>query len=136
MHFRGTIRIARFIPAAVVALVCLTMMPAFASPCKGEIETFLGSPSKSNYSHMMSPETPGKAATCWDVIAANSDNRDKMAKLAAAGSQWAIRFVAIAIKTRDGGDLEDALKILGQATHSAPALLCLWTSRGQSQITN
>jgi hypothetical protein len=40
-----------------------------------------------------------------------------------AGNQWAARLTAINLKVLDGGDLEDALIILGLASRSAPKLL-------------
>jgi hypothetical protein len=71
----------------------------------------------------MGSETPGAVNTCWDMIESNTDDMGKITKLVVAGNQWAIRFVAIGLKALDGGYLEDALKILGQAAHSDPALL-------------
>jgi hypothetical protein len=60
---------------------------------------------------------------CWLVISENQNNRDNLTGLVAKGNHWATRFVAIVLNMLDGGEHEDALIILGEASHSAPELL-------------
>jgi len=107
----------------VVTAVCMSTLSAFASNCENKVGTFLRSPSKFNYLQIVGSETSRAASDCWSVIAKSPKNRDKITGLVTAGNQWAIRFVAINLKALDGGDLEDALIILGGASNSAPQLL-------------
>lgn len=113
----------KLIHGIIVALVCISPLSAFSSTCDNKLETFLRSPTKANYILIVGSSRSEAARYCWPVNGMNQKNRDDLTGLVAGGNYWAIQFVAINIKTLDGGELEDALRILGEASHSAPELL-------------
>jgi hypothetical protein len=74
------------------------------------------------------PDEYGLAALdksgCWDVIGSSNDNQNRLNNLAAIGNRWAARYSAAHLKELDGGNLEDALRALGQfSDHDMEALL-------------
>jgi hypothetical protein len=116
-------RIKQVSRGIVVMAVCVSALLAFASDCRTKVETFLGSPSKVNYLQLVDSQGTTASSHCWEVIANNRENRNTITGLVMAGNQWAARLTAINLKVLDGGDLEDALIILGLASRSAPKLL-------------
>ncbi len=115
-------RVNKTILGIVVTFISTSTLLAQTSSCPDRTETFLRSPTKPNYLAIVGSGAK-PVANCWAVVGTSQKNRDDLTRLVVQGNPWGIRFVAINLKTLDGGDLEDALRILGEASHSAPGLL-------------
>jgi hypothetical protein len=63
---------------------------------------------------------------CWGVIGSSNNNLNRLNNLAATGNRWAAEYAAGHLKELDGGNLEDALRALGQfSDHGMEDLLVL-----------
>jgi hypothetical protein len=80
------------------------------------------------------PDERGLAAVdqsgCWHVISSSSGNLNRLNELVAAGSRWAAEYSAQHLKELDGGDLEDALRALGQFSDHDMEDLLTFANRG------
>jgi hypothetical protein len=51
---------------------------------------------------------------CWDIIGSSNNNLNRLNNLVATGNHWAAQCSTGHLKELDGGNLEDALRALGQ----------------------
>lgn len=93
--------------------------PAVAN-CQSAVTALLASPTK----RTLSLVSGANDEACWTIIAASNDDLSRLNHRAEQGDHWAAEYLAQHLKKLYGGNLEDALRALGQfSDHDMEGLL-------------
>jgi len=112
--------------SVLVSLSLHASQGSTAHTCQQSVSTFLDNPNKSTLAALSGL----RDSTCWDVIGSSNTDLNRLNEWAEKGNPWAAQYVANHLKRLDGGNLEDALRALGQfSEHDMEGLLIL-ASRG------
>lgn len=116
--------------SVLVSLSLRASQGSTAHTCQRSVSTFLDNPNKSTVAAL----SELRDSTCWHVIDSSNTDFNRLSEWVGKGNPWAAQYLANHLKRLDGGNLEDALRALGQfSDHDMEGLLIL---AGRGRLSN
>lgn len=94
--------------------------------CQEALKNFLSAPIEPNFSALSKLNEDN----CWTAIESSNAHLNKLNHLVEQGNRWAAQYLAGHLKKLDGGNLEDALRALGQFSDHNIERLLLFANEG------
>ena len=118
----------------VMVFLMTHQLLAYSADCEIEMTRFIQHPNSEALNAIKKVESWD--SKCWLEINANKSKRKLLSKHVQNGNKVAISFVAESLPNLDGGELEDALRMLGESLTSHPSLLLRMTNNQVLTQTN
>ncbi|MCL2761480.1 MAG: hypothetical protein FWD70_07530 [Desulfuromonadales bacterium] len=110
--------------AIVISILILASSKAFAGNCDDIVTHFLNHPTYENYAAFTFDKGLSNAKDiCWPDLAKDYRKLARLYKHAGKANEWAVKILIRHTSDLDGGELEDALRALGQSTDKKPQIL-------------
>ena len=103
-----------------------TPVTSTPSVCERLVSVFLALPNKNSFDELAQPDQK----TCWAAFESSNANFNKLEHWVEHGNRWAAEYISQHLKHLDGGNLEDALRALGEFSNHDMERLLWFTKTG------